>query len=331
MGLALKENRILTKNILTVMTQTKPLSLSRQSASKTVYAVFNILKNAGGQMSGSEVIDKVRETVELTDWEKHQYTKTGYIRWESILHFYSIDCIKAGFLRKINGIWYLTEEGEKAMEGGALALHNAASKAYKEWALENRQKKTSQSSNNVDSLIDEEPDEIEDNISQAQKATLEQLSNQAKSGIKGYINRKNPYEFQDLVAALLRGMKYHTPFISPKGKDGGIDIIAFQDPLGATTPRIKVQVKHRPDSSVNVNDIRSLIGLLNKDGDIGLFVTSGNFTSEAERFSRDSHIHVKLIDIDIFISLWKENYTHLNDEEKNMLPLQPIYFLGSNE
>lgn len=126
-------------------------------------------------------------------------------------------------------------------------------------------------------------------------------------------------------------MGYYTPFVSPKGRDGGLDIIAFQDPLGAKAPRIKVQVKHRPNSSVSVDDIRSLIGLLNKEGDIGLFVTSGKFTTESEKFARDSHIHVKLLDIENFISLWKEFYEKLTDEEKSMLPLQPIYFVGVNE
>jgi restriction system protein len=126
-------------------------------------------------------------------------------------------------------------------------------------------------------------------------------------------------------------MGYYTPFISPKGKDGGIDVIAFQDPLGANKPRIKVQVKHRPDAAIPVDEIRGLIGLLNKDGDIGLFVTSGRFTSDSERFARDSHVHVKLIDGDTFISLWKDFYSKLSDEEKNQLPLQPVYFLGTNE
>ena len=119
-------------------------------------------------------------------------------------------------------------------------------------------------------------------------------------------------------------MKYHTPFISPKGKDGGLDIIAYNDPLGATSPRIKVQVKHRPDSSVPVDDIRSLTGLLNKDGDVGLFVTSGSFTSEAERSARESHRHIKLLDIDNFIALWQEFYAKMTDEDKNMLPLYSI-------
>jgi len=160
---------------------------------------------------------------------------------------------------------------------------------------------------------------------------LDQLEEMAFTQLKGFVVAKNPYEFQDLVAALLRAMGYHTPFISPRGRDGGLDIVAYLDPLGVKSPRIKIQVKHRPDASISVDEIRSLIGLLNKDGDIGLFVTSGRFTADAEKFSRDSHIHVKLLDFENFIYLWQENYTKLTDEEKNMLPLHPVYFLGTTE
>jgi len=38
-------------------------------------------------------------------------------------------------------------------------------------------------------------------------------------------------------------MGYHTPFIAPKGRDGGIDVEAYSDPLGTVAPRIIVQVK----------------------------------------------------------------------------------------
>jgi len=284
---------------------------------------MNILKNAGGELSGKEVIQKIRETVELTDWEKEIYEKTGYVRWESILHFYTIDCIKAGFMRKTKRIWYLTVEGEKAISLGPVNLLETVSKAYRQWAIENKDNKSKKET--------EEPTELEENKTQTQKANLDLLEEQAISGIKDFINSKNPYEFQDFVAALLRAMNYHTPFISPKGRDGGLDIVAYQDPLGASTPRIKVQVKHRPEAAIRIDDIRSLVGLLNKEGDIGLFVTSGTFTSDAQRFARDSHIHVKLIDIDNLISLWQEFYYKLSDEEKILLPLHTIYFLGSNE
>jgi len=286
---------------------------------------MGILKAAGGHLPGREVINKVRETVSFTEWEKQILEKTGYVRWESILHFFTVDCTKAGYLRKNKGVWYLTEEGDKAMALGPTKLLDSATKGYRQWVAENKQIKIENSSNQSS------PIESEENAKQEQKATLEIVVEQAIAGIKEFIKAKNPYEFQDLVAALLRAMKYYTPFISPKGKDGGLDIVAYTDPLGAVGPRLKVQVKHRPDSSIPVDDIRSLTGLLNKDGDVGLFVTSGYFTSESERSARDSHRHIRLIDIDTFIALWQEFYPFMKDEDKNMLPLQSIYFLGSNE
>ena len=300
------------------------LAPSKQTAAKTLFATFNILKEAGGQLQGREIIDKMRSTLQFSDWEKEIYEKTGYVRWESIFHFYTVDCQKAGFLRKNKGIWYLTEEGEKAIVLGPLKLLESVSIAYRKWASDTKESRLQKGKT-------EEPLELEENKTQTQKANLDHLEEQAIAGIKDFIKSKNPYEFQDLVAALLRAMNYYTPFISPKGKDGGLDIIAYSDPLGATAPRLKVQVKHKPDSSVPVDDIRSLTGLLNKDGDIGLFVTSGGFTSEAERSARESHRHIKLLDIDSFIDLWQEFYEKLTDEDKNKLPLHPIYFLGSNE
>lgn len=264
------------------------LSPSIQTAAKTVYTAFEILKEEGGELPGKDVIERIPQKIKLSEWETARYEKSGYIRWQSILHFYTIDCSKAGYLRKQSGIWYLTAEGEKALELGAVGLLESASKKYRSWDKERKK--------------DVEPD-IEEIIEQGDetekilKANLEQLEEKAIEGIKQYIINFNPYEFQDLVAALLRAMGYYTPFVSPKGRDGGLDIIAYRDPLGATVPRIKVQVKHRPDASISVDDIRSLIGLLNKDGDIGLFVTSGRFTSESERFARDSHIHVKFVQI----------------------------------
>jgi restriction system protein len=302
------------------------LAPSKRSAAKTMFATFKILKEAGGQLPGKQVIDKIRETVELTEWEKQVYEKTGYVRWQSILHFYTIDGIKAGFLRKNKGVWYLTEEGEKAIKLGPAKLLETASQLYRTWAADNKENKPKKGKD-----TEEEPTELEENKTQTQKANLDLLEEQAIAGIKDYIRSKNAYEFQDMVAALLRAMKYHTPFISPKGKDGGLDIVAYNDPLGATAPRLKVQVKHRPDASVPVDDIRSLTGLLNKDGDIGLFVTSGSFTSEAERSARESHRHIKLLDIDNFIDLWQEFYSKMTDDDKNMLPLHSIYFLGSND
>jgi restriction system protein len=301
----------------------KEISKSRKLGTKLIYETFKILKENNNTLKGYEVINKIRERVTFDEWESHRYNKTGYIRWESILHFYTIACIKAGFLQKNSGTWVLTNEGEIAMKHGAEGLISLTSKGYKEWVT--NQKSVVESSS-------EETEETEDeSIEHNQKVLLNQYEESAYDGLRKYVSEKNPYEFQDMVAAILKAMEYHISFIAAKGKDGGIDIVAYQDALGIKTPRIKVQVKHYPNGSVSPDAIRSLKGLLNPGEEIGLFVTSGSFTNESQRFARESNIHIKLIDGDEFINLWQQYYANLTDEDKNMLPLHPIYFLGSNE
>lgn len=174
-------------------------------------------------------------------------------------------------------------------------------------------------------------DEVDIDIDQAQKALLNQYEEKANTGIRDFINNKNAYEFQDLVAALLNAMGYHISHTAERGPDGGIDIVAYTDPLGTKQPRIIVQVKHRPTSSVSSEDIQKLSGTLKRNSDVGIFVTSGLFSKPAKKEAINSREHIELIDFDRLIDLWEEYYPQMSDIEKNLLPLHPIYFLGSNE
>ncbi len=296
-------------------------SKSQQIAEKTIFAAFNILKEAGGEMRGKDVVDKIRETIIFDEYESHRYGKTGYIRWESIMHFYTIDCIKAGYLRKNKGTWILTDEGEKAIKLGSEKLLNNATKLYREWDKK-RKKET---------VEDDIENFTEENSSQVQKSIISQYEDIAFNEIRNFIIDKNPYEFQDLVAELLRAMGYHISEVAKRGPDGGIDIIAYTDPLGTRQPRIIVQVKHRPKDSVSSDEVQKLAGTLKRNSDVGIFVTSGNFSKPAIKEARESREHIELIDFDRLISLWQEYYSKLSDEQKNLLPLHPIYFLGSNE
>jgi restriction system protein len=263
------------------------------------------------------VIDRVRKNVQFTDWEKEMYEKSGYVRWKAIMHFYTVDCAKAGYLRKSKGIWYLTPEEEQAMKLEPVGLLESASIAYEKMGCQTKAE--------VNEVTPEDNvDEIE--IDKIQSIQIEKLQQQATSGIKDFIIQKNPYEFQDLVAALLRAMNYHTSFIAQKGKDGGIDIIAYQDPLGIQKPRIKVKVKHYPETPIGVEVIRSLKDLINHGEEVGLFVTSGRFSNEAERFAREANLHIKLIDGEKLISLWQQYYSKMPDEDKILLPCRLFIF-----
>jgi restriction system protein len=294
----------------------KEYSKSFLSAAKTLRAAMLILKENGGSMSSKQLMNEVEKKTTITDWEK-ETTSRGGIRWQNIYHFTSIDYVRAGFILKKNGSWYLTPEGEAILSKDEKEAQVLANAAYRKWKLENPSTDSSQ-------------EEIQEDENKENILNLEELEEKALSGIREYIRKKNPYEFQDLVAALLRAMDYHTPFIAPKGKDGGVDVIAYVDPLGATTPRIKVQVKHYPDTPIAAKEIRSLVGIL-RDGDIGLFVTSGTFSPAAKQEAITSKEYVKLIDGDELITLWQQYYTKMSDEDKNRLPLRYIAFLGSND
>ncbi|TVQ90227.1 MAG: Mrr restriction system protein [Bacteroidetes bacterium] len=301
----------------------KKTSKSIKIAQKTIFAALQILKESGGELRGKEVVDKIRERLTFDEYESHIYEKTGYVRWESIMHFYTIDCMKAGYMRKQKGIWYITDEGEEALKLGPEKLLETATRKYREW---DKQKKLKEA-NDVTSEID---GDNESTGAQQQEALIEQYETRALEGIREFVADKNPYEFQDLAAVLLKAMGYHIAHIAPKGRDGGIDIIAYTDPLGVKPPRIIVQVKHRPESNISSDEIQRLAGTMKRGTDVGIFVTSGSFSSQAVIEARSTDKHIELIDFERFISLWQEYYTRLSDEEKNMLPLHPIYFLGRN-
>ena len=80
------------------------LSKSRELAAKVIFAALQILKEAGGQAPGREIVAAVEKRITLDEGAKATYEKSGYVRWQSILHFFSIDCIKAGYLIKKKGV-----------------------------------------------------------------------------------------------------------------------------------------------------------------------------------------------------------------------------------
>lgn len=293
-------------------------SRTKACATKTLYAVMKEMSRRGGSMPAKELYPFVNEKVELTDWEKEPAGKMQYIRWTNSFQFYSIDYQKAGFIVKKSGNWYLTPEGEAALKKTPEEVMNIANDAYHAW----------KKARDIEDNPDEEPT---DNTAESDNSMkLEQLESDAREGIKAFIASKDPYEFQDMVAALLRAMEYHTPFIAPKGKDGGIDIIAYLDPLGAKTPRIKVQVKHKPETAIGASEVRALSGVL-KAGDIALFVTSGTYSADARNAASGNDKFIRLIDGNDFIEMWQEYYDKMSDDDKNMLPLKRISFLGNNE
>jgi len=151
---------------------------------------------------------------------------------------------------------------------------------------------------------------------------FEEVKAQADELLADLVSHLDPYEFQDLVAALLRAMGFRAVSTLP-GPDRGVDIIAHPDALGFERPRIKAQVKHRK-GSVGGPEMRAFIATL-RDGENGLYVSTGGFTRDAEVEARGAREPVTLLDRDAFIRLLLEHYEDLEPEYKAQVPLRKVW------
>jgi len=284
--------------------------------------IFELLSDKPDGMRAKDILYEVGNSFELTDYESGYYPSSpNYPRYTKIIRFATIALVKAGWLIKETGQWFITDEGKEAFEKypNPEDFYGEAVRLYREWK---KSRKT-------------EEDHIEelekDDKPYSATLTFEEAEENSWEQIKEHLREINPYDFQDLVAALLKSMDYHISWISPPGKDKGIDIVAYNDPLGTINPRIKVQVKHRMDKTTNVEGLRAFMSVLSKD-DVGIFVSSGGFTKDARDEARTQEIRkVTLIDLKQLFELWVEHYLNIDQDIRQLLPLKPIYYLAPEE
>lgn len=150
----------------------------------------------------------------------------------------------------------------------------------------------------------------------------EEIKAQADELIADLISHLDPYDFQDLVAALLRAMGYRAVITKP-GPDRSVDIIAHPDALGFERPRIKAQVKHRKNT-IGGPEMRAFIATL-RECENGLYVSTGGFTRDAKIEARGAREPVTLLDRDGFIRLLLEHYQDLEPEYKAQVPLRRVW------
>ena len=153
--------------------------------------------------------------------------------------------------------------------------------------------------------------------------TKDDTVNQSHELIKDKVVALSPEEMEELTAAILRAMGYKSK-VAPKGPDRGVDVIASPDGLGLQTPRIKAEVKHR-GGSMGAPAIRGFIGAL-REGDSGLFVSTGGFTREARYEAERSTLPLTLVDLDDLADLIVTHYETFDLEGRALVPLVRLYW-----
>jgi restriction system protein len=298
--------------------------ITRRRTGELLRKLFEILMAEPDGMKAKDALAKLASTVQLSPYEAGDYPNGGGRRFDKIVRFATVDTTKAGWLVKAKGLWTITDAGRKAHKKfqDPEAFYKEAVRLYRAW-------KSSQPRDD-----EEAPGDADDTagnvVVRDATLTFEMADEQAWSEVERFLTQMQPYDFQHLVAALLKGMSYHVAWVAPPGRDGGIDILAFSDPLGTRPPRIKVQVK-RQQSTVSVDGLRSFLAVLGDD-DVGIFVNTGGFTKDAMEEARtQASRRVTLVDLERLFELWVEHYKKLDDEARRRMPLKPIYFLAPQE
>lgn len=284
-----------------------------------IQTLLAVLDGEPDGLQAKDAIAKVESAMELTPFELSTFPKNpDLVRFPRILRFATIGPVKAGWLRKKAGIWTVTDEGRAAREQfpDPEALWAESHRLYKDW-------KASQPESVPDDTTGTESDTDEGGLIAA--TTLEESEEAARRAILDYLAGINPYTLQDLVGKLLEAMGYHLVWIAPKGRDGGLDLLAQGDPLGVKGPRIKGQVKRR-DQKTTEDELRSFLSLIEHD-DVGVYISLGGFTRDAEESARRASRRITLIDGDGFLDLWVEHYDRVDEDGRQLLPIKPVYFL----
>ncbi|MBL0042026.1 MAG: restriction endonuclease [Xanthomonadales bacterium] len=150
------------------------------------------------------------------------------------------------------------------------------------------------------------------------------IQNKSAEFIKDRLIRLSWDEMQELVAGLLRAMGYKTR-VSPPGADRGKDIVASPDGFGFESPRIVVEVKHRPNSLMGAQEIRSFLGGRHRE-DKGLYVSSGGFTKEARYEADRATIPLMLMDLDDLVKTVLDYYERMDSDSRRLIPLKRLYW-----
>ncbi|MDR5776101.1 MULTISPECIES: restriction endonuclease [unclassified Caballeronia] len=299
---------------------------SRQRMGELLRKLFEILKAQPEGLGAAQALKTLASSVTLSPYEASFYENSGARRFEKTVRFATIACVKAGWLTKHKGIWSITDEGLSAYDRikEPAAFRRESDRLYAQWKA--AQLRDPSGLSYASAKLSEQSDLTFDVDAETASMTYEQAEEQAWGEIEQHLLKMPPYDFQDLVSDLLRAMSYHIGWVSPPGKDDGVDIIANNDPLGTRPPRIKVQVK-RVAHRVDTDGLKSFIAIINED-DVGLFISTGGFTRDAQSFARNQERRkITLIDSERLIELWIQFYSKLDDKARARMPLTPIYFL----
>src|SRR6266851_2638959 len=169
--------------------------ITRRRVGELQRGVFQMLLDHPDGLPAKELLEKLAKVVPPTEFEKSEYAKRpGVRRFERMARFATIGPVKAGWLVKSKGHWYVTEEGKKAYNQitDPEQFNREARRLYLQWRA--TQPETIAE---LEEVTPEGPSPIE---KAGEASTVEEAEETAWAEIEQYVQAINPYDLQKLVA-----------------------------------------------------------------------------------------------------------------------------------
>lgn len=87
--------------------------ITRKRTGELLRKLFEILLQAPDGMQARDALTALSKQVTLTPYEAGNF-ESGGVRFEKIVRFATVDCVKAGWMQKNKGMWSITQTGINA-------------------------------------------------------------------------------------------------------------------------------------------------------------------------------------------------------------------------
>ena len=146
-----------------------------------------------------------------------------------------------------------------------------------------------------------------------------------KEALLSTLKRMEPDAFERLAQRILRESGFVKVEVRGKSGDGGIDGVGVLR-VNLVSFQVFFQCK-RWKGSVGASEIRDFRGAMQGRADKGLFITTGNFTSQAsDEATRDGATAIDLIDGERLCDLLKELKLGVQTEMIENVIISPVWF-----
>lgn len=244
--------------------------------------VLEVMKD-GRFYSRIEVSEKVANYLNLSERQKEEIISSGRPIYIDRTQWAMTYLKQAGALsNEVRSQWKITDRGLALIHEGNIITLDTLNQFPEYLEFKNRvgtRRKQDGAQPDIRQLDSYTPTELID-------AALTQLNQEMQQKLKDKLKSIDPYRFEHVCKDLLIAMGYggnseELSYVTRKSRDGGIDAVIKQDPLGINT--IYIQAK-RYQSEVREKDIRDFLGALaQKATQTGVFITTGSFAPDATR------------------------------------------------